>query len=139
MPSRPRKTLLQFELRVSRRNKVLRVVHRKTNRTVQIFKVATGTASTPTPRGTFRVDHVNHEPFFRRKDKSIIPPGPGNPLHPVLIVLQRHGKRIPQSIHGTKATASIGTAASAGCIRLNRADAGLLASLVKPNMRVKIR
>lgn len=133
-----RRPISNFFLHVSRQRKLLRVVEKRTNKTVARFKVAVGKSSTRTPGGKFLVDHVNSNPFYRLPDKSIIPPGPNNPIYPILIVLQKHGKRINQSIHGTKSDNSIGTAASGGCIRLKREDASTLARLVKPGMRVKI-
>ena len=116
----------------------MRVVERGTNKTLAQFRIAVGKSKTKTPKGKFRVDHINQTPYYRTHDRTIIPHGPDNPIFPALIVLQKHGKRIPQSIHGTKAQNSIGTAASAGCIRLNRADASSLAKFVKHGMRVKI-
>ncbi len=136
---KPRPIPSSIEVRVSREKKLLRIVERGTNRTVADFPIAIGEAKSPTPKGNFRIDHINTNPFYRKRDGTIVPAGPDNPLFPALIVLQRHNKRISQSIHGTEALDSIGKEKSAGCVRMKRDDIAQLSRLLKPGMRIKIR
>lgn len=95
------------------------------------IRVAVGQPRYPTPRGTFVVDYVVWNPWWRPPDAAWArrerpaPPGWSNPvgrvkLHVVGLVF----------MHGTPAEASLGTAASHACIRLANRDAMALARLV---------
>lgn len=63
-----------------------------------------------------------------------IPPGPNNPLGTRALNLNVSGIRI----HGTPNVASIGTAASHGCVRMVRRDIEELYELVDVGTRVLI-
>ena len=84
------------------------------------FKVATGTASYPTPLGSFTVVDKQRDPWWYPPDSdwaagaSPVPPGPGNPLGTRWMGLSE-----PLiGIHGTPDAASIGYSASHGCVRM---------------------
>jgi lipoprotein-anchoring transpeptidase ErfK/SrfK len=84
---------------------------------VEVFSVAVGAASTPSPVGTFTiVNRVTHPTYYR--PGKVVPPGPRNPLGTRWIGLSQKG----YGIHGTDAPTSIGYGKSHGCIRLRNAD-----------------
>jgi lipoprotein-anchoring transpeptidase ErfK/SrfK len=84
---------------------------------VEMYDVAVGKPSTPTPTGTFTiVNRLEHPTYYR--PGVVIPPGPGNPLGTRWMGLSEKG----YGIHGTSDPASIGFAKSTGCIRLRNAD-----------------
>lgn len=90
------------------------------------YSVATGTARYPTPKGNFSVVLKRRNPTWVNPDpggwgRSLparIGPGPRNPLGTRAMNLNSPGIRI----HGTTNVASLGTAASHGCIRMAMAD-----------------
>jgi lipoprotein-anchoring transpeptidase ErfK/SrfK len=89
------------------------------------YRVAVGTPGFPTPRGTWKIVQKRYLPTWGNpgsdwaKDMpKTIPPGPNNPLGTRALNLNASGIRI----HGTSNNASIGTAASHGCMRMHRWD-----------------
>ncbi|MBE4907158.1 L,D-transpeptidase family protein [Bacillus luteolus] len=85
---------------------------------VRVFKVATGRSESLTPEGTFRiVNKIKNRPYY--KDK--IPGGdPRNPLGDRWLGLDARGTYgTTYAIHGNNNPASIGTYASAGCVRMH--------------------
>ncbi|MGH9282912.1 MAG: L,D-transpeptidase family protein, partial [Acidimicrobiales bacterium] len=90
------------------------------------YTVATGTSRHPTPKGNFEIVLKRRNPIWVNPDpggwgKSLparIGPGPRNPLGTRAMNLSAPGIRI----HGTSNVASLGTAASHGCIRMAMAD-----------------
>jgi lipoprotein-anchoring transpeptidase ErfK/SrfK len=89
------------------------------------YRVAVGTPGFPTPRGTWKIVQKRYLPTWGNpgsewaKDMpAFIPPGPDNPLGTRALNLDASGIRI----HGTSNDASIGTAASHGCMRMHRWD-----------------
>lgn len=100
-----------FSIRVSLSRRTVAV--RRDGRVVQRFEVGIGTPATPTPTGRFAVT-----------DK-LLTRAPGGPYGCCIVALSGHqpnlregwqgGDRI--AIHGTDAPASIGQAASNGCLR----------------------
>jgi lipoprotein-anchoring transpeptidase ErfK/SrfK len=81
------------------------------------FDVAVGSASTPSPIGTFTIVNRIPNPTYYRPGK-VVPPGANNPLGTRWLGLNQKG----YGIHGTDRPGSIGTAQSQGCIRLRNAD-----------------
>jgi lipoprotein-anchoring transpeptidase ErfK/SrfK len=95
-------------------------------RLVRNFKVATGQAIYPTPKGTFHVVVKWKDPWWYpptqdawAKGLKPVPPGPNNPLGTRWMGLSVPGV----GIHGTDEPASIGYSASHGCIRMEVPDA----------------
>lgn len=89
------------------------------------YQVAVGTASHPTPKGTWKIVNKRYRPTWRNpgsawaKDMpASIPPGRNNPLGTRALDLNASGIRI----HGSNADSSIGTAASHGCMRMHMWD-----------------
>jgi murein L,D-transpeptidase YcbB/YkuD len=92
------------------------------------YGVAVGMRRYRTPIGAFAVHRVVWNPWWIPPDSpwaakdTVTPPGPTNPMGRVKLLLDG-----PYYMHGTPFTASIGSAASHGCIRLRNADAIALA------------
>lgn len=98
------------------------------------YSVATASAEYETPLGTWQIVNkaanptwVNPAPNgWGASMPATIPPGPGNPLGTRALYLNAPGIRI----HGTSDTASIGTYASHGCIRMTVPDSEQLYDIV---------
>ena len=92
---------------------------------VRTFRIATGTASYPTPLGRFDLVDKQYHPWWYpppsdwAEGLKPVPPGPGNPLGTRWMGLSAWGV----GIHGTPDAASIGYSASHGCIRMYVPDA----------------
>ena len=95
------------------------------------MKIAPGMPSHPTPRGIFAITSVEWNPWWIppnspwAAEERPMRPGPTNPMGRVKLNF-----RPLYFLHGTPLAASIGSAASHGCIRLKSADAIDLARLV---------
>ncbi|MBM7662525.1 hypothetical protein JOC85_003332 [Bacillus mesophilus] len=84
---------------------------------VATFRVATGRSQSYTPEGTFQiVNKIKNRPYY----KENIPGGhPNNPLGDRWLGLDARGTYgTTYAIHGNSNPASIGTYASAGCVRM---------------------
>lgn len=95
------------------------------------FPIAIGTSVAPSQLGaTYIINKVLHPTYYppdwAKKGLKPIPPGPDNPVGTMWMGLERKG----YGIHGTNNPASIGTAASSGCIRMYNADVERLAAIV---------
>jgi len=90
------------------------------------YSVATAMAPYETPSGTWTIVNKAMNPTWTNPAPDTwgaglpltIPPGPGNPLGTRALYLNAPGIRI----HGTYDSASIGTHASHGCVRMNIDD-----------------
>ncbi len=95
---------------------------------VRSYQVAIGMPKYPTPIRDYAIQHINWNPWWIppdsdwAKDAVKTPPGPGNPLGPVKLLMD-DGIRI----HGTNAPGSVGRASSHACMRMKNADAVELA------------
>jgi murein L,D-transpeptidase YcbB/YkuD len=100
-------------------------------RIVREIQVAVGTPDHPTPIGDFRVTSLVWNPwwipppFDWAKDEKATPPGPNNPTGRVKLFFGYY-----LFLHGTPDEASLGQAASHGCVRMRNADAIALARTV---------
>ncbi|MBI4909200.1 MAG: L,D-transpeptidase [Acidobacteria bacterium] len=102
-------------------------------RVVRVYDTAVGTPSTPTPSGEFQiVNRLMHPTWFG--PRKVVAPGKGNPLGTRWMGLSKAG----YGIHGTNVPASIGTAASHGCIRMRNQDVEDLYQLVQTGVVVEI-
>ncbi|HET9268254.1 MAG TPA: L,D-transpeptidase [Vicinamibacterales bacterium] len=100
---------------------------------VEVYDVAVGKPSTPSPVGTFTiVNRVAHPTYYR--PGLVIPAGDRNPLGTRWIGLSEKG----YGIHGTSEPASIGYAKSHGCIRLRNADVERLYERLRPGDVVEL-
>ena len=101
---------------------------------VKTYRVAVGRPGNPTPRGTFRTGRIIWNPWWKpplvrwARGKKAQPPGdPDNPMQGVKIYF----KAPDYYIHGTNDPASIGRAASRGCLRMRPGDAKNLARRIR--------
>ena len=105
--------------------------------------VTTGSQQDPLPLGNWKVNGISLIPPFRYNPdlfwdadpthtKSVIPPGPNNPVGLVWIDISKEH----YGLHGTPEPATIGRTESHGCVRLTNWDALRLSSLVKPGTAV---
>ncbi|HEX4005642.1 MAG TPA: L,D-transpeptidase [Acidobacteriaceae bacterium] len=99
----------------------------------QVYTVAVGKDSTPSPTGTFTIVRRVANPTYYHAGK-IVPPGPGNPVGDRWMGLSKAG----YGIHGTNTPRSIGKAASHGCIRMATPDLEALFAQVRAGDRVEI-
>src|SRR5262245_45116632 len=93
---------------------------------VQVYQVAVGASTSPSPVGTFTIVTRIPNPTYYRPGK-VIGPGAANPLGTRWIGLSEKG----YGIHGTDQPRSIGFAKSHGCIRLRNADVERLFEMVR--------
>ncbi len=107
------------------------------------YPVAVGSASTPSPSGSYTVEGVAFDPTytydpdvnFQQGDNTevlTIPPGPNGPVGTVWIDLSKP----TYGIHGTPEPASLFSAQSHGCVRMTNWDAQELAALVSHGVTV---
>jgi lipoprotein-anchoring transpeptidase ErfK/SrfK len=110
---------------------------------VMYAPVTTGSEQDPLPLGEWKVNGVSTLPPFRYNPdlfwdadpthtKTVIPPGPNNPVGLVWIDISKEH----YGLHGTPEPSTIGKTESHGCVRLTNWDALRLASLVKPGTPV---
>src|ERR1700722_14095758 len=103
-------------------------------RVVRIYPVAVGKISTPSPVGAFKiVNRVTNPTYYHQG--QIIAAGKGNPVGTRWMGLSAKG----YGIHGTNQPASIGKAASTGCIRMSRKDLEEIFTIVGVGATVQIR
>ena len=92
---------------------------------IKMYPVAVGKPSTPSPQGEFQIINRVPNPTWYGPDGPVAP-GKDNPLGTRWMGLSFKG----YGIHGTNAPASIGKAASHGCIRMRQRDLEELFELV---------
>lgn len=88
---------------------------------IKSFTVATGKASTPTPKGTFQiVNKIKNRPYYTGKIKG---GDPHNPLGDRWLGLNMAGTYgTTYAIHGTNNNQAIGKWTTLGCIRMYNND-----------------
>jgi lipoprotein-anchoring transpeptidase ErfK/SrfK len=127
---------------VSKSGSVLTVTD-ASGKVVMFAPVTSGSEKDPLPIGKWKVNGVSMLPPFRYNPdlfwdadpshtKTVIPPGPNNPVGLVWIDISKEH----YGLHGTPEPATIGKTESHGCVRLTNWDALRLASLVKPGTPV---
>jgi lipoprotein-anchoring transpeptidase ErfK/SrfK len=105
---------------------------------VRDWPVAVGQGGSPTPTGVFTVGHKRFEPTWHNPAPNgwgadmpaSIGPGPDNPLGVRALNWNRGGQDTLIRFHGTPDEASIGQAASRGCVRMYNRDVIELYDLV---------
>lgn len=103
------------------------------DRVVKVWETAVGSASTPSPTGSYTIAVRLSRPTYYRPGK-IVPPGPSNPLGTRWLGLSLKGF----GIHGTNAPGSIGHKASHGCVRMRNRDVEELFALVQVGVVVEL-
>lgn len=106
---------------------------------VASYPTTVGSTATPSPTGTHEVKVKIHEPNYTYTSdngkKSIIPPGPNNPVGVVWIGLSKPS----YGIHGSPDPERISRQASAGCVRLTNWDALSLLGVIKNDATVEFK
>jgi len=101
---------------------------------VQTYGIAIGRPSYPTPTGSFRTGRIEWNPSWTPPAsdwaKNETPKSPGDPENPMQGV-KIYFQAPDYFIHGTNDPASIGEAASHGCIRMTESDARELARRIQ--------
>jgi lipoprotein-anchoring transpeptidase ErfK/SrfK len=108
----------------------------------RMYQVATAIAPYETPSGTWTIVNKAENPTWTNPAPDTwgadlpltIPPGPGNPLGTRALYLNAPGIRI----HGTYDSASIGTHASHGCVRMHISDVEEMYPMVPIGSKVLI-
>ena len=118
---------------------------REDEKLVATYPITVGSAHTASPVGEWKVRGIAKMPTYRwdkemlrhgnrSGDFYLLRPGPRNPVGVMWIALNKKGI----GIHGTNDPASIGHAASHGCVRLANWDIVRLATKIKPGDKVSI-
>jgi lipoprotein-anchoring transpeptidase ErfK/SrfK len=118
---------------------------REGEKLVATYPVTVGSAHNASPIGEWKVRGIAKMPTFRWDKEMLrhgtrsgnfylLRPGPRNPVGVMWIALDKKGI----GIHGTNDPASIGRAASHGCVRLANWDIVRLATKIKPGDKVSI-
>ena len=102
-------------------------------RILKIYPVAVGASVSPSPTGEFKVINRVVGPAYYHEGK-VTKPGKNNPLGNRWMGLSKKS----YGIHGTNVPASIGKAASHGCIRMGKRDVEELFELVRVGDTVEI-
>lgn len=99
---------------------------------LRTYRVSVGVPGHDTPDGAFTIERAEWNPSWRppqgrewARDARFTPPGPNNPMGRVKLFFAPL-----YYIHGTPDTASIGQAASHGCVRMRNRDVIELARLL---------
>ncbi|RKG34658.1 L,D-transpeptidase family protein [Acinetobacter tianfuensis] len=113
------------------------------NQMIGSFPATIGSASTPSPTGTYKVTGVAPNPWYSYSPSNFVqgnntkplslPPGPNGPVGNIWIGLSKKSF----GIHGTPNPSAISKTASHGCIRLTNWDANDLGKKVKSGVTVK--
>lgn len=106
---------------------------------VASYPTTVGSTATPSPTGIHTVKVKVYEPNYTYTHddghKSIIPPGPNNPVGSVWIGLSKPS----YGIHGSPDPARISRQASAGCVRLTNWDALALLGTIENGATVEFQ
>ncbi len=109
------------------------------NNLIASYPTTVGSTATPSPTGTHEVKVKIHEPNYTYTGdddtKSIIPPGPNNPVGLVWVGLSKPS----YGIHGSPDPERISRQASAGCVRLTNWDALALLGVIKSGATVEFK
>jgi L,D-transpeptidase ErfK/SrfK len=98
----------------------------RSDRVIGNYAIAVGKKGWETPTGNFAVLEMIRDPAWQNPFQgNVIPPGQENPLGDRWIGFWTDGKN-SIGFHGTPNEASVGTAASHGCIRMYNRDIRVL-------------
>jgi lipoprotein-anchoring transpeptidase ErfK/SrfK len=101
---------------------------------VKVYRVAVGSATSPSPSGEFAIVNRLTNPTYYHPH-VVIPASEESPIGTRWVGLNRKG----YGIHGTNEPRSIGRAASHGCIRMSNRDIAQFFELVRVGDLVEIR
>jgi lipoprotein-anchoring transpeptidase ErfK/SrfK len=146
LDSRPAKAepVDTFKPRANEVHLLLKIGERKVyvyrgEKLLNTYPVAVGKKGWETPTGNWNVMILQKNPGWTNfKTGEVIPPGPENPLGERWIGFWTDGKD-EIGFHGTTNLASIGKAASHGCVRMSNKDVKVLYKLVRIGTVVRVR
>jgi len=102
------------------------------------YPVAVGKRGWETPLGRFAVQRLQKDPAWENPwTNQVVPPGPQNPLGSRWIGFWSDGRNAI-GFHGTPDRASVGQAASHGCVRMLEPDIQALFELVRIGTPVEV-
>jgi lipoprotein-anchoring transpeptidase ErfK/SrfK len=133
-----------FKPRANEVHLLLKVGERKVyvyrgGKLLNTYPVAVGKKGWETPTGNWNVMILHKNPGWTNfKTGEVMPPGPDNPLGERWIGFWTDGKD-EIGFHGTTNLASIGKAASHGCVRMSNKDVKVLYKLVRIGTVVRVR
>jgi lipoprotein-anchoring transpeptidase ErfK/SrfK len=133
-----------FKPRANEVHLLLKVGERKVyvyrgEKLLNTYPVAVGKKGWETPTGNWTVMILQKNPGWTNfKTGEVMPPGPDNPLGERWIGFWTDGKD-EIGFHGTTNLASIGKAASHGCVRMSNKDVKVLYKLVRIGTVVRVR
>ncbi|MCA1994745.1 MAG: L,D-transpeptidase [Coleofasciculus sp. S288] len=110
------------------------------NQTIKSYPVAIGKPGWETPTGSFRVTEMQKAPAWQSPfTGEIYPPSPSNPIGDRWIgfINLQNGNKI--GFHGTPNEATVGQAASSGCLRMRRKDLHDLYARIKVGTPVIVK
>jgi vancomycin resistance protein YoaR len=130
-PAKPRVSLDDYRHVLLVRQGERRVYLYRDQEIIRDWPVAVGLAGSPTPTGIFQIGAKRANPTWNNPSPTgwgsdmpaFIGPGPDNPLGLRALNWNRDGRDTLIRFHGTPNEASIGEAASRGCVRLRNDDA----------------
>jgi len=135
-PIAPQEQSLRLVIQLSRR----RVTVYRGSTAVKSYSIAVGKPGWETPKGTYKVQQMFRNPTWihpLQKGITIAGGDPENPLGRFWIGFWTDGKNWI-GFHGTPNQASVGSAASHGCIRMYNKDIEELFSKVSLGTEVKV-
>ncbi|MGQ9866112.1 MAG: L,D-transpeptidase [Pseudanabaenaceae cyanobacterium] len=125
----------------------VRLVLRRQERQVVVYQGEVATARYPvavgkqgweTPLGRFAVQRLQKNPAWENPwTNQVVPPGPNNPLGSRWIGFWSDGRNVI-GFHGTPDRASVGQAASHGCVRMLEPDIQALFAVVRIGTPVEV-
>lgn len=126
----PARTLADYHHVLLLRQGERRLYHYVGGEIVADWPVAVGTNNSPTPTGRFSIGAKRHLPTWHNPAPDgwgedmplVVGPGPDNPLGVRALNWVRDGRDTLIRFHGTPNVASIGQAASNGCVRMHNDD-----------------
>lgn len=107
---------------------------------VASFRVGVGRQGEDTLTGDFVVGEKQEDPSWFRQGQAPVPFGdPRNPLGTRWIAWYRSGEKTGYGIHGTWEPATIGDAASDGCIRMRNEDVEMLYEILPQGAPIRVQ
>jgi lipoprotein-anchoring transpeptidase ErfK/SrfK len=126
-------TKLKFSIVVDKSQNILTL--KADGNVFKTYRVATGKETSPTPVGTFKITNKIVDPPWYPPTGKMIPSGdPKNILGSRWLGISKPS----YGIHGTTDPASIGSNATAGCVRMKNADVEELFAIVPEGIEVVI-
>lgn len=127
-----------FDIRLEIRLSDRRVYVYEKGQVTASFPIAVGRSGWETPTGEFEVIDMRNNPVWEHPfTGAVVPPGPDNPLGSRWIGFWTDGTNFI-GFHGTPDEASVGQAASHGCIRMYDRDVVVLFDMVELGTPVSV-